>query len=165
MRFNRKLPAVLLITLFVLFFVVAASWAATPEELEEVVNLDVSLAVLDQAVQRGRAAILEDERFFVVEAIVSTIAFVNADPENPEDFVAEIEIVSGEWRSVRQVVAYRAIARVTGPEFAARIPTRPSRNPPPGVIEANSQVLVVGTIREVRGDVAVLDALYIRNLQ
>ncbi len=161
MKSYRTLLAALLLALF-LSFAGGTVWAATPEDLEDVVNLDVSLAVLDQAVQRGRAAILEDDRYFILEAIVSTIVIVNEDPEN---FVAEIEIVSGEWRSVRQVVAYRAIARVTGPEFAARIPSRPSRNPPPGLIEANSQVLVVGTIREVRGDVAVIDALHVRILQ
>lgn len=151
-----------LICVFLAAVAVTAS-GATPEELADVLNFSASLADLDEATRSGAGGLLQDDRFFVVEGVVAAIEIVSPDPDN---FVAELELVSGRWQGVTSVESYRAVVRVAGPAFAARIPTRPSRNPPPGIIETNQRLLIVARIGEVRGPgTVVLDALYARAIR
>ena len=145
-----------------------AAFGVDKETFDQVVDFDASLQALAVQAQRAPDALMQNDAVLVLNGVVSAVNVV--DP-NPETFRAEIDVVSGQWRGLEQIVMYKAAVIVQGPEFAQRIPTRRSRNEPPGgTIERNKEVIIVGTIAGVADDpetgrtIPVLNGFYIRNM-
>ncbi|MFP4484741.1 MAG: hypothetical protein ACLFO1_07780 [Spirochaetaceae bacterium] len=148
--------------------VAVAAFGVDKESFDQVVDFETSLQALAEEAQRAPEALMQNESVLVLDGVVSG---VNVIDEDPETFRAEINLVSGRWRGLDQIVMYKVVVIVQGPEFAARIPMRPTREEPPGgTIERNKRVIVAGTIAGVADDpetertVPVLNGYYVRNM-
>jgi hypothetical protein len=155
-----------LVTALTFLLAATAASGADLADFEEVVAFEQSLKTLSVSVRRGDSSPV-DERLLIIDGVVSTI-----DVRDPEEstFRARIELVSGEWRGLEEVVMYNAYVDVAGPEFFRRIPTRRSRADTPDAIVSNEPLLVVGRFTGVDLDeegspVPVIEAYYARPLQ
>jgi hypothetical protein len=89
---------------------------------------------------------------------------------NEENYLVQVELVSGEWIGLEEVRSYSCWVLFSGPRFAAVFPARVPRNPPPGVISANDHILVVAaplqTVETAEGERAwVLEGIHARPLR
>lgn len=146
----------------VLLMILAASRVAAvdKEEFDSVVDFETTLADIQEiaaALDRGEPI---DDRVVLLEGTVSgTVTLV----PDPEQFEAILFLLTGEWKGVEEVASYECYVRVIGPEFAARIPARRPREPAPGTILVNSQVLVAGVVAGLTMDGTVLiDGFHVR---
>ncbi len=120
----------------------------TPEEFASLVDFGTSLEELNAAIETGRLDEYQD-RIIVVDGTVASAMVYSPDPN---DFYAEVELVGGRWIGLDAVDINRAYIVMMGPEFAERVPERPPREPVPGQIVRNSEIIVAGTIYDVTPD-------------
>jgi hypothetical protein len=149
--------------------VVLPAFGVDKAAFDEVVDFDMSIEQLAVQAHRSPDALMANDAVFVVDGVVST---VNVLDPNPESFRAEVDLVAGEWRGLRNVVMYKARVLIEGEAFAPRIPgRRRGQEPPAGFIERNGRVLVVGSVTSVADDpetgrgIPVIDGFYVRTLQ
>lgn len=138
--------------------------AATPEEFETVVDFSTTLKSLAISVRTTELENLDTDRFLILEGTVASTTII--DP-TPEQFLALLELVDGEWDGVRDIDLYRVYVIVEGPDFAARLPARMPRDPGPEIIMANSELMVVGRLAGIdEGEfgerIAVVSGSYLR---
>jgi len=100
----------------------------------------------------------------VFDGSIASITVLEPEPGN---FLAELEVIGGEWKSLESVSLYRVYVYVQGPEFAARLPRRAPAEGSKDIIGLNNHALVVGGIADVytdeKGDrFAVILARHIR---
>jgi hypothetical protein len=156
-----------LVCAIVAVLLATAVFGADKASFDDVVDFESSLESIATQARRAPDQLLENTKVFVIDGVVAAVNVV--DP-NPESFRAELDLVTGEWIGLERIVMYKAAAIVEGAEFAPRIPTRRSREEPPGgTIERNQRVIVVGTIAGIADDpetgrpIPVLDVFYVRN--
>ena len=134
-----------------------------------IVDFSVTMADIREYYSRddGGDGVLTD-KIIILDGAVSSIQVLD---ENPETFLAELVIVNGEWHGTEEVEMYSCVLRLSGEEYAERIPVRRRRREeqPENLIETNSRILVVGKIigsKEIllNGNTAVLDTYYVRNI-
>lgn len=113
-------------------------------DFERVVDFSVTLKTLAAAAD-GRAG-LPTGRVCVLNGTVSDVNVIDKDQST---FRVRIELITGEWIGTEDVKSYSCYVDFRGPEFFATFPARPPRNPPPGVIQINSRVIVIGRPVEV----------------
>lgn len=136
------------------------------EDFDEVVAFEQSLKTLSMSVRRGENPV-PDDRLLLLDGVVATVEVINAEEAT---FEAQLELVSGEWRGLEEVVMYSVYVTVRGPEFASRIPVRRRGPLPPDAVTANTAVVVVGrytgaTVDEEGIPVPVIEAFHIRPVQ
>jgi hypothetical protein len=161
MRKNILIPAA------IFFFFTLTLNAIEKESFDKTVDFSLNLKQISTLVLDPNFNLDKYERFVIFDGSVSSITII--DPA-PESFVAEIEIVGGEWKGLEQVVLYRVFVYVQGPEFAKRLPERRPRDPDPNHINLNEHALVAGQIADVYTDeknnrFAVIVAHYLRIIQ
>jgi hypothetical protein len=154
----RKLLVVLMLSIPVLIF------GQTVEDFRAVVDFTTTLGDLDRAAENGDPL---PNRFVIIEGAVASRKVVNAETEN---YLGELELVSGEWLGVERVVRYQCVLRLVGPEFASAIPARRSRRANPNEIPLNTRILAVAKAEGVRklengAAVPILRVYYIRKIQ
>lgn len=139
----------------------------TPQAFREEVDVQISLAELDAAVDD--MALLESiaGRVVIVDGIASSITVYS---EDPNDFYVEVELVSGRWNGVESVEMYKAFVFLDDPAFTGRLAERIPRDPDPELIIRNDRVLVAGRLVSLAEDpegrlVPVLQAYDIRALR
>lgn len=149
-------------------FLIAATGASGADigDFDEVVAFEESLKSLSVSVRRGISEPV-DERLLVIDGVVAAIEVLDAEEAS---FRARIELVSGEWRGLEEVVMYNAYVDIAGPQFFRRVPTRRNPTDAPGAIVPNEPLLVVARFTGVDLDaegtpVPVLEAYYARPLQ
>jgi len=131
------------------------------------VDFPVTLEDLCNFVESQPAEVIQSvagqDRIFLIMGVVDARTIV---PTENDEFLGEIEIVTGQWQGLEEVKMFRAVTRFQGQQFAGMIPARRSRNANPNEIPLNVTVLeavkLVGT-REYSGTVIpVLEGLNIR---
>lgn len=135
----------------------------------EIVDFSVTMEDIkgyySQGQERDRAL---TDKIVILDGAVSSIRILD---ENPETFLAELIIVNGEWHGTEEVEMYSCVLRLSGEEYAGRIPDRRRRSgeQPDDLIETNARIIVVGRIIGTQkillgGETAVLDTYYVRNI-
>jgi hypothetical protein len=149
-----------------LFTVLAAAVpAASKGDFDRVVDFSVTLKTLAAAAD-GKAA-LPTSRMLVLSGTVSTITIVNKDQAA---FRVRIELITGEWLGLDDVIAYACYVDFAGADFFNTFPARPPAQPGPGVIVQNARVLVaaraVSIVTTPLGEKRVLlEGAYIRAIE
>ena len=153
----------------------AASFAfgVDKAELDEVVTFEESLKSLALAV-RGEAEPPPQDKVLIIDGVVSGVQVIDAEEES---FRARIELVSGEWQGLENIMMYKTYVDIAGAEFFHRVPSRANRRPTGGAIETNNRIVVAGRFEgetakeeglEEEGEgapIPVLEAFYVLTLQ
>ena len=126
-------------------------------QLSRLLDLSLDLKGVVKMVQQPNFNLSSFRKFVLLDGSIAGITVLDRDPAN---FMAELELVQGEWIGTEDVKLYRAFVYVQGPSFASIIST---------AIKSNDYVWVVGSIEEIYTDDAgvrypVILALSIRNL-
>lgn len=158
-----KPPHALVIALLLLF--PALLVAQTLDDFDRIVDFGIALKELHVAASAGTITTTPDS-FFIIDGAVASRRVVQSDRES---FLGELELVNGEWVGVEEVLLYRCIVQLVGPEFFEAIPARRSRRANPAEIALNTRLLIVGKLTELRilengQAIPVLQAYYIRTL-
>ncbi len=156
----KKLIAVLLLSVPILIF------GQTIEDFNGIVDFTLTLGDLDAAAANGDADALPN-RLVIIEGAVASRQVINSDAE---EYLGELELVSGEWIDTSVVIRYQCVLQLSGPSFASAIPARRSRKANPDEIALNTRILTVARavgIRQLADGtfVPVLQAYYIRRIQ
>lgn len=133
--------------LFAWIFLVMILFPVSAEDHEDfsgVVDFTVTLKILNSPSFQELEP--QSDQYFILTGAITERRVVNSDPDDPEAFVGEIEIVDGEWFGLENVVMYRCIIRLSGSEFKDMIPARRTRRPKPEEIPLNTQVLIIGKL-------------------
>lgn len=153
-----------IIVIFMLFFA-GVSFGQDFNDIKALFNLEITLKTLSSM----SVDELSDSvgQWVVLSGTVASLAVINPD-EN--DFMAQIELIDGEWENTDQVFMYQCYILVTGPDWVSRIPAKRSRRSSPEEIPQNSNLLVVGQLAEPYVDDSgfaypVVDGYYIRIIQ
>lgn len=150
---------------YLLILASVGAYAADSEDFSRTIAYDVGLPDVFRAVQEGNAESVDSDRFILLQGAVASRTVLNPAPDN---FVAEVVLIDGQWDDVVAVHMYMAKVILRGPEFAERIPVRRMRNPPPNEIVLNTVVLIaakfVGTEDDPDvGPVPVFDGYFVRS--
>lgn len=138
--------------------------SAERDDFDKVVDFSLSIKEISTLVKKPDFDVAKHGKIVIFDGSVATVTILD---KNPESFVAELEIVGGEWQGLESVVLYRVYVYVQGPEFARRLPERPPTAPGESVISQNDHALIVGNIADVYTDekgnrFAVVLAHYVR---
>ena len=135
-------------------------------DFNNVVDFDLNVQQIASLVSQSKQSEINPSKILILNGAVASIEIVQPQEK---DFLALIELVSGDWVGTNQVNLYRVYLVVSGPEFFKRVPARVPREPPANIIQVNDQILVVGTYLNSGTapdgkEVAVIQGLRIRNL-
>ena len=108
--------------------------------------------------------------FGLVLIFDGSVAGITILDEDPTDFLAELEVIGGEWQGTETVSLFRVYVYVQGSDFFSRLGEASAPAAGPRAIFPNDHVLVAGNIADVYTDetgerFAVILAHYIRTLQ
>ncbi len=148
-------------------FVSAGLFPADPVGFDGVVDFSITLERVSEILMREGPDALPRDKLIVLTGAISSLQVLQSGEEGP--FLAELELVGGEWVGMETVKMYTCIVRLHGDDFQNRIPVRRSRREIVNEITLNSEVMVVGKVVGTRtlytGDqVPVIDAFYVRTL-
>lgn len=148
-----------------LMFVSIFIFGQNLDDFNKVVDFNYTLKDLYIAATSNPAGEFPD-RFIVIYGAVASRAVVISDSEN---YLAELDVVTGEWLGVEEAVKYYCIVQLVGPDFEKAVPARRSRNPNPAEIALNSQIIAVAKVTGLRqlesGEtVPILHAYYVRKM-
>jgi hypothetical protein len=159
---KRAIGAVLVLMLWV-----PAAFSIDTGDFDAVADFSVTVKTLSQLDEATATAYGLMDRFLLLDGTVTNILVLDA---NEESYLVQIELVSGEWIGLDEVRSYSCWVLFAGSRFAGVFPARVPRNPPPGVITANDQILIVAaplqTVEIAEGETAwVLEGIYARPLR
>ncbi|MFP4363608.1 MAG: hypothetical protein ACLFR1_07035 [Spirochaetia bacterium] len=158
---KKSLILVVLLLCSALFHI----YAADIDELQEIMDFTLTLGDLDEIVQNQEYNQLSMDKFYLIQGSIGSIIVAERDPEN---FLAEIEIVNGEWVGLDEIRMYRCFVQLAGPDFAERFPIRRSQENE-NSIQLNQEVFVLVKVIGVApledgGEALVLQGHYVRTL-
>jgi hypothetical protein len=161
MHMKKALGAVL-----VLMFWASAAFSIDAGDFDAVADFSVTIKTLSQLDEAAATAYGLMDRFLLLDGTVTNILVLD---RNEENYLVQVELVSGEWIGLDEVRSYSCWVLFSGPRFASVFPARVPRNPPPGVIGANDTILIVAlplqTVEVAEGETAwVLEGIYARPL-
>ncbi|MFW6215775.1 MAG: hypothetical protein ACOC45_07495, partial [Alkalispirochaetaceae bacterium] len=133
----------------VLVLLATAVSSQSIEEFYDVVAYDATLKGLVEAIEEQGLEGVDTERVHLLDGLVSEVTVL--DP-NPETFLAEVVLVTGEWQGLEEIEMYQAFVYLEGPEFAERVPERAPRDPAPGIILPNQRLLVAAQVVDIYYD-------------
>lgn len=144
-----------------------AAFSIDAGDFDAVADFSVTIKTLSQLDEAAATAYGLMDRFLLLDGTVTNILVLDANEEN---YLVQLELVSGEWIGLDEVRSYSCWVLFSGPRFAGVFPARVPRNPPPGVIAANDQILIVAiplqTVEIAEGETAwVLEGIYARPLR
>ena len=113
--------------------------AAPHGDFDHVVDFSVTLKSLSAAA--AGSGVLPTDRFVLLTGTVADVTFLDA---NEATFRVRVELITGEWVTSDEVRSYTCYVEFSGPEFFKIFPARAPRTVTPGIIVANTRVLVVG---------------------
>lgn len=118
----------------------------TREEWVSLVDFDVTLERLSEAVSSSEPMSIPEDKLFILQGSVSSRQVLNPDQQ---EYQAELKLVTGRWIDLDEVKMYSALIILSGPEFFNYVPARRSRNPHPDEVALNSDVMVVARLAGV----------------
>jgi hypothetical protein len=129
-----------------LFFLLGSSLlpALSRADFDRVVDFSITLKTL-AAVADGSAP-FPSGKMVVLSGTVSDVNIVNKDQAS---FKVRIELMTGEWIGQEDVKAYSCYVEFSGSDFFKTFPARAPAAGAPGVVTANSRVILVATPVEV----------------
>jgi hypothetical protein len=144
-----------------------AAFSIDAGDFDAVADFSVTIKTLSQLDEAAATAYGLMDRFLLLDGTVTNILVLDANEEN---YLVQVELVSGEWIGLDEVRSYSCWVLFSGPRFAGVFPARVPRNPPPRVIAANDQILIVAiplqTVEIAEGETAwVLEGIYARPLR
>lgn len=147
----------------VLLLLGTCAGAQSLNEFSKIVDFGATLETLNKEASSHKA-VSTGGRLVILTGVAASLENLS---NNPKQFSAMIELVDGKWHGLQSVSLYRAYVLVQGPRFSSQVLLRPVPNPPPNAVRANSQILVVGTVRTVipapdGGEVPVVEAYLVR---
>ena len=150
----------------VLMILAPTAFAIDAGDFDAVADFSVTVKTLSRLDEATAAAYGLMNRFLLLDGTVTNILVLDASEEN---YLVQVELVSGEWIGLDEVRSYSCWVLFSGPRFASVFPARVPRNPPPGVIATNQTVLIVAiplqTVEITEGESAwVLEGIYARPL-
>jgi hypothetical protein len=136
-------------------------------EFDGIVDFSITLDRLTGLLDRRGPQALPQDKIVVITGAISSLQIQNDGKEG--EFLAELEVMDGEWVDMSRVKMYSSIVQLRGEAFQARIPVRRSRNPIANEISVNSEVMIVAKVVGTRTlydgrVVPLLDALYLRTI-
>jgi hypothetical protein len=120
-----------------------------PEEFDRRLHFHASLKSLNRLIQEERSIESVANRVVLFPATVRTVVIHQPDPD---EYYAEVELVTGEWEGVKSVALYRAYLVLIGRFFVNMVAEQPPENPDSGVIYEGRRVLVAGQVAQVGPD-------------
>jgi hypothetical protein len=159
---KRAIGVVVLLLIFIPF-----AFSIDIGDFDAVADFSVTIKTLNQLDEATAREYGLMHRFLLLDGTVTNIMVLDATPEN---YLVQLELVSGEWIGLDDVRSYSCWVLFSGPKFAEVFPTRVPRNPPPGVVKANDPILIVAlplqTVEIAPGEMAwVLEGVHVRLLQ
>jgi hypothetical protein len=159
---KRAIGAVLFLVLWA-----PAAFSIDAGDFDAVADFSVTIKTLNQLDEAAATAYGLMDRFLLLDGTVTNILILDANEEN---YLVQLELVSGEWIGLDEVRSYSCWVLFSGPRFAGVFPARVPRDPPPGVIATNDQILIVAiplqTVEIAEGETAwVLEGIYARPLR
>jgi hypothetical protein len=152
-----------------LFLVISAvaAFSIDAGDFDAVAEFSVTIKTLSQLDEATAKAYGLMDRFLLLDGTVTNVLVLDSDKEN---YLVQVELVSGEWIGLDEVRSYSCWVLFSGPRFATVFPARVPRTPPPGVIQTNDQILIVAavlqTVEVAEGESAwVLEGIYARPLR
>ena len=125
-----------------LALLIPAGLPAAPSraDLEKIVDFSATLKTLAAAAS-GEASL--PSKIIILDGTVSDINILDREQAT---FRARVELLSGEWIGTDEVMSYACYVDFRGAEFFDAFPARAPRSPTPGVVLANSRVLIAGRV-------------------
>jgi hypothetical protein len=159
--------AISVLAVVLVFIPVPVVYAIDAGDFDDVADFSVTVKTLSQLDEATARAYGLMDRFLLLNGTVTNILILDA---SEEDFLVQMELVSGEWIGLEEVRSYSCWVLFSGPRFAPMFPARIPRTPPPGVIAANDHVLIVAmalqTVEIAEGETAwVLEGIHARTLR
>ena len=139
--------------------------AATRADFDRVADFSVTLKTLAAAAE-GKAP-LPTGKMILLSGTVSNVTIINKDEAN---FKVRIEVITGEWIGLEEVLSYSCYVEYTGAEFFKVFPARAPAKANPDIIAQNSRVLLAGRAVDILttplGEKRVLvEGVYIRTIE
>ena len=123
--------------------------AAGPEDVERLLDFSLTTAGLSELVAAGKFDQIDPERLLILNGTVaSTLVF----DENPETYLALVELVDARWDGPASISVHRVYVLLEGPAFAPRLPARVPAEAGPDLIAPNRQLLVIARFEGVADD-------------
>ena len=159
---KRALGVVVLLTILIPF-----AFSIDSGDFDAVADFSITIKTLNQLDEATARAYGLMDRFLVLDGTVTNVMVLDASAEN---YLVQLELVSGEWIGLEEVRSYSCYVLFSGPRFAEVFPARVPRNPPPGVVKANDPILIVAvplqTVEISSGETAwVLEGIHVRSLR
>jgi hypothetical protein len=120
-----------------------------PEQFLQAVDLESSIASINDAIADPEALEELAGRVLVLDGVVASILLYSDDPA---DYYAEVELVSGRWDGVREVVMNRAYVVLADGRFAGRLAERAPREPDPDLVLRNDHILIAARLIDLTED-------------
>ena len=160
----RKFNVALLIT--ILIILPGALHSLDRKDFDAIVDFSITIKTLNLHGETD-PSFLDTDKLLLLNGTVSSISFVNPKQEN---FVVQVELVSGEWVGLEEVKSYNCTVIFQGSEFYRLFPRRRPKNPSPDMISANNRVLVVAKaqnrVTNEAGELHwLLEGFYIRRIR
>lgn len=142
---------------------VGTAFGISTADFNNVVNFSLTLDDLSRMANEGTAA-LPTDKLVILTGDVESIDVLSPGREG---FRAEVNLVNGLWHNLDSISLYRCIVTLSGPDFAARVPSQSGAPFSASTIQPNHQILVVASISGVRAapdgtKIPVVRALYVR---
>lgn len=159
--------AISVLAVVLVFFPVSVAFAVDAGDFDAVADFSVTVKTLSQLDEATAKAYGLMDRFLLLDGTVTNILILDPSEEN---FLVQVELVSGEWIGLEEVRSYSCWVLFSGPRFASMFPARVPRTPPPGVIAANDHILIAAmalqTVEIAEGETAwVLEGFHARPLR
>ncbi len=150
-----------------MLFLSIMAFSADRKEFDRIVDFSLSIKELDAIVKQERYDLLDPDKMVIIDGAVASITIVE---ENEDRFLAELEVINGEWEGLERVYMYSCLVQVSGKGFFQRIPNKAMKSPLKDEISQNARILVVGSPQSIRQwedgtNMLVLDGWYIRTIK
>ena len=141
--------------------------AADESSFDSAVDFSMNIREIDTLVKQNQLQKIDPKKYLLLNGAVASINILQPDESN---FLALVELVSGDWTGTEKVSLYRVLVVFSGPEYYKRISQQMSQNIASDAIRANDQLLVVGQFADVLQmpdgtNAAVINAVHARSLQ
>lgn len=142
------LPLLFMVTMVFSLQAQDIPYPITPEEFDQFINFNTTLEDLNLAIAENR---LEEylDRVIIFEGTVASAIVYNDDPA---DYYAELELITGQWEGLTAVEINRAYVILAGAYFAGRVQERAPRVVEPQHIIKNMKITIAGIVHSIAAD-------------
>ena len=119
------------------------------QEFDSRLGFHSTLESLNDLIQEQQSIESVANKIVIFPATVRSVIVRDPDPQN---FYAELELVTGEWERIDSVSLYRGYLILIGSYFADTVTERPPRNPDPNLVYEGKRILVAGQVAQIGPD-------------